>query len=57
MSSPDYIFVLDAKDGTNAAVAAFLKPHLTEDIHPGLPRLGICGSDHISLCIELVWKK
>ncbi|THH34136.1 hypothetical protein EUX98_g191 [Antrodiella citrinella] len=49
----DYIFVLDPKrDVTVVGVAA---PHPTKDLDPGLPRKGVCASDHISLCADLTW--
>lgn len=31
------------------------KPHRKEAFGEGLPRKGVCGSDHISLAAELHW--
>ena len=51
---PDYIFVLDPPSRTSHVVG-LLKPHTTKDMEPGLPRKGVCGSDHVSLLSEIVW--
>jgi RNA exonuclease NGL2 len=50
---PDYIFILDAP-GSRARVTGYLQPHRTEDVERGLPQIEICGSDHFSLCAQLV---
>ncbi|KAF8560438.1 endonuclease exonuclease phosphatase [Imleria badia] len=50
---PDYIFILDAP-GSRMRVTGYLQPHRTEDVERGLPQIGICGSDHFSLCAQLV---
>ena len=50
---PDYIFILDAS-GSRTRVTGYLQPHRTEDVARGLPQIGICGSDHFSLCAQLV---
>jgi RNA exonuclease NGL2 len=50
----DYIFVLDPPSHTSHVVG-LLKPHTTEDLEPGLPQKGVCGSDHVSLLSEIVW--
>lgn len=50
----DYIFVLDPPSRTSHVVG-LLKPHTTEDMEPGLPKKGVCGSDHVSLVSEIVW--
>ncbi|KAG2118430.1 Endonuclease/exonuclease/phosphatase [Suillus clintonianus] len=48
----DYIFFVDTpKHSIN--VAGYLNPHRTTDMEAGLPQIGICGSDHVSLCAEL----
>ncbi|KAG1885814.1 endonuclease exonuclease phosphatase [Suillus subluteus] len=45
----DYIFFVDTpKRSIN--VASYLNPHRTTDMEAGLPQIGICGSDHVSLC-------
>ena len=50
----DYIFILDPPSRTSHVVG-LLKPHTTQDMEPGLPQKGICGSDHVSLVSEIVW--
>ncbi|KAG8219884.1 Endonuclease/exonuclease/phosphatase [Butyriboletus roseoflavus] len=50
---PDYIFILDAP-GSETRVTGYLQPHRTDDVVRGLPQIGICGSDHFSLCTQLV---
>ncbi|KAJ7487688.1 Endonuclease/exonuclease/phosphatase [Mycena galericulata] len=49
----DYIFVLTDRP---AVVTGLLAPHITKDLDPGLPQKGICGSDHVSLCAEILFK-
>ncbi|KAG2159956.1 Endonuclease/exonuclease/phosphatase [Suillus bovinus] len=49
----DYIFFMDTpKHSIN--VAGYLNPHRATDMEVGLPQIGICGSDHVSLCAELL---
>ncbi|KAI9060199.1 Endonuclease/exonuclease/phosphatase [Trametes sanguinea] len=50
----DYIFVLDAP-GRDVSIVRLAKPHSKEAFGEGLPRKGVCGSDHISLAAELHW--
>ncbi|KAI0830708.1 Endonuclease/exonuclease/phosphatase [Trametes gibbosa] len=50
----DYIFVFDAP-GRDVSVLRLAKPHRKEAFGEGLPRKGVCGSDHISLAAELHW--
>lgn len=50
---PDYIFILDAP-GSETRVTGYVEPHRTEDVMQGLPQIGICGSDHFSLCAQLL---
>ncbi|RPD64967.1 Endonuclease/exonuclease/phosphatase [Lentinus tigrinus ALCF2SS1-6] len=50
----DYIFVLDAP-GRDVSVVRLAKPHSKESFGDGLPRKGVCGSDHISLAADLHW--
>ncbi|KAI0652266.1 Endonuclease/exonuclease/phosphatase [Trametes meyenii] len=50
----DYIFVLDAP-GRDVSILRLAKPHSKEAFGEGLPRKGVCGSDHISLAAELHW--
>ncbi|KAI6031752.1 hypothetical protein PISMIDRAFT_673462 [Pisolithus microcarpus 441] len=49
----DYIFFLDSPH-TRTEVIGYLQPHLTENVAQGLPQLRICGSDHFSLCAQLM---
>ncbi|KAJ7169963.1 Endonuclease/exonuclease/phosphatase [Mycena filopes] len=37
-----------------AVVGGLLAPHLVESLVPGLPQKGISGSDHISLCADII---
>ncbi|KAI6007331.1 Endonuclease/exonuclease/phosphatase [Pisolithus albus] len=48
----DYIFFLDSPH-THTEVIGYLQAHLTENVVQGLPQLGVCGSDHFSLCAQL----
>jgi len=50
----DYIWVIDPPD-RRASVVRLLQPHTTHNLHPGLPRKGISGSDHVSLAAEVQW--
>ena len=50
----DYIFILDPPSHTSHVVG-LLKPHATDDMEPGLPQKGVCGSDHVSLVSEILW--
>ncbi|KAI0673529.1 Endonuclease/exonuclease/phosphatase [Trametes maxima] len=50
----DYIFVLDAP-GRDVSILRLARPHSKEAFGEGLPRKGVCGSDHISLAAELHW--
>ncbi|KAI0361188.1 Endonuclease/exonuclease/phosphatase [Trametes cingulata] len=50
----DYIFVLDAPE-REVSIMRLAKPHSKEAFGAGLPRKGVCGSDHISLAAELHW--
>ncbi|GJE87626.1 endonuclease/exonuclease/phosphatase [Phanerochaete sordida] len=50
----DYIFVLDPPD-RQVSVLGLAEPFPEEKLVPGLPRKGVCGSDHISLSAELAW--
>ncbi|KAF8622890.1 hypothetical protein AX15_006655 [Amanita polypyramis BW_CC] len=51
----DYIFILEDKD-SRCQILGLLEPHRSENMEPGLPKQGVCGSDHISLSGELFWK-
>ena len=50
----DYIFVLDAR-GRDVPVVRLAKPHSKEVFGDGLPKKGVCVSDHISLAAEQHW--
>jgi hypothetical protein len=47
----DYIFILTDRP---AVVAGLLALPPVKDLVPGLPQKGISGSDHISLCAEMI---
>ena len=51
----DYIWVIDPPD-RRVAVTRLLQPHTTDNLEPGLPRKGVCGSDHVSLAAEVRWE-
>ncbi|KZO98379.1 Endonuclease/exonuclease/phosphatase [Calocera viscosa TUFC12733] len=54
----DYIFVWDGvhdERHVDPRVLSVLAPHKTESLEPGLPRKGICASDHIALAAEVEW--
>jgi len=53
-SFSDYIWIIDPPN-RRASVMRLLQPHRTENLHPGLPRMGISGSDHVSLAAEVQW--
>ncbi|KAJ7619112.1 Endonuclease/exonuclease/phosphatase [Mycena polygramma] len=46
-----YIFILTDRSVT---IGGLLSLPLVKDLVPGLPRKEICGSDHISLCAEII---
>ncbi|KAJ6604734.1 Endonuclease/exonuclease/phosphatase [Mycena vulgaris] len=50
----DYIFILTDRP---AVVGGLLAPHIVKDLVPGLPQRGVCGSDHVSLCAEVLLAK
>ncbi|KAJ3737134.1 Endonuclease/exonuclease/phosphatase [Lentinula guzmanii] len=52
----DYVFILDAPEG-QSTITGVLSGHRTEDLEPGLPQLGVCGSDHIALSAEIVFTR
>ncbi|KZT05970.1 Endonuclease/exonuclease/phosphatase [Laetiporus sulphureus 93-53] len=47
----DYIFVL-APGKPAPIITKLAKPHVAKLLEPGLPQMGVCGSDHISLAAE-----
>ncbi|KAG1755190.1 Endonuclease/exonuclease/phosphatase [Suillus paluster] len=49
----DYIFFVGTSKH-RIDVTGYLNPHRTNDIEAGLPQIGICGSDHVSLCAEFL---
>jgi len=52
----DYIFILNPRgpsDSKAPEVLGVLKTHRAENLEPGLPKLGICASDHVSLAAEI----
>ncbi|KAJ7181744.1 Endonuclease/exonuclease/phosphatase [Mycena crocata] len=48
----DYIFILTNR---SAVVGGLIAPHAVKDLNPGLPQKGVSGSDHVSLCAEVVF--
>ncbi|KAJ7783877.1 Endonuclease/exonuclease/phosphatase [Mycena maculata] len=48
----NYIFILTDRP---AIVEGLLSPHNAQDLVPGLPQKGVCGSDHVSLCAEILF--
>ncbi|TDL28494.1 Endonuclease/exonuclease/phosphatase [Rickenella mellea] len=50
----DYIFVISPA-GYTCEVIGILEPPLEGDLTPGIPRKGVCGSDHISLVTRIGW--
>ncbi|KIM21538.1 hypothetical protein M408DRAFT_29497 [Serendipita vermifera MAFF 305830] len=54
-STLDYIFLLPPGDRT-AEVESILRPHKTEDLGTGIPKKGVCGSDHISLGVRVAFQ-
>lgn len=51
----DYLFIIDPNPNRPSSILSLLRPHKTDDIHPGLPKMGVSGSDHISLAAEIHW--
>jgi len=49
----DYIFMVDGV-GCHSQVTALLQGVDAPKLEPGLPRKGVCGSDHLSLSVEVV---
>ena len=52
--SADYIFVLNPPN-KEVSVVGLAQPFAEKALAPGLPRMGVCGSDHISLAADLHW--
>ncbi|KAI4528876.1 Endonuclease/exonuclease/phosphatase, partial [Schizophyllum commune Loenen D] len=50
----DYIFIVDPSNRTSQ-ITGLLSTPTTADLEPGIPRLGKCSSDHVSLCAEIAW--
>lgn len=58
LSLRSYIFLLPpstlAKDSRRQPrFTALLQPHASATMDPGLPRKGVCGSDHIAVAAEI----
>ncbi|KAG9000908.1 hypothetical protein FRB94_001549 [Tulasnella sp. JGI-2019a] len=54
----DYIFIadpIDAEDNpqSRVSIVGVLRPHKKKDLGDGLPKRGVCGSDHVALMIEV----
>lgn len=55
-TSADYIFLLPPSPSSSKPaprITAYLRPHRTEDISPGLPMKGVSASDHVAVCGEI----
>ena len=50
----DYIFSMPPA-GRKLKVLGILEPPAEEDFGAGLPRKGVCGSDHISIRAHIGW--
>lgn len=56
INSLDYIFLLPAQDAQRPPVITkLLQPHQTQDLEPGLPRKGVCASDHVAVGGEILF--
>ncbi|KAK1232702.1 RNA exonuclease ngl2 [Marasmius sp. AFHP31] len=53
-NSIDYVFVIDPVD-VQSTVVGLLSTPSTSDLEPGIPRQGVSGSDHVSLCVEIAF--
>ncbi|KAF9270306.1 Endonuclease/exonuclease/phosphatase [Marasmius fiardii PR-910] len=53
-NSIDYVFVIDPPSVQSTTVG-LLSPPKTSDLEPGIPRQGVSGSDHVSLCAEIAF--
>ncbi|KAK8866182.1 hypothetical protein IAR55_001333 [Kwoniella newhampshirensis] len=52
----DYLLILPPVDGgARASVTGLLAPPRTEQLGEGLPRKGICASDHLAMGCEISW--
>lgn len=50
----DYIFILPPSDQAQTAkVTSLLRTHRTETLQPGVPRKGVCASDHVAIGAEI----
>jgi RNA exonuclease NGL2 len=54
MSWIDYIFISGPSDA-EAVVTRILKPHRQEHLGNGIPKKGVCGSDHVSLAATIAF--
>ncbi|EST05715.1 Endonuclease/exonuclease/phosphatase [Kalmanozyma brasiliensis GHG001] len=49
----DYIFMLPKSEGRYPSVTRLLRTHRTETLQPGVPRKGVCASDHVAIGAEI----
>lgn len=49
----DYIFMLPKSERQFPAVTRLLRTHRTETLQPGVPRKGVCASDHVAVGAEI----
>lgn len=55
----DYIFLLPSPTTASTdepRVLSILEPLKGEQMEPGLPQAGVCGSDHVAVGVELGWR-
>jgi len=52
MATADYVFVIEPFRGKAQATGA-MQGLTASTLDPGLPRRGVCGSDHLSLMTEI----
>jgi len=53
LSSPSSPAPHQTEPPPKGEIIALLRTHRAEDLEPGLPKLGVCASDHIALCAEI----
>lgn len=54
-SCTDYIFMLEDNGIEKYEVLGVLEPPASEQLGMGLPRKGVCGSDHLSVRARIAW--
>ncbi|KAK7058886.1 RNA exonuclease ngl2 [Paramarasmius palmivorus] len=54
-NSIDYLFVMDPPNLESSVLGVLSTPQ-TSELDPGIPRKGVCGSDHISLTATITFR-